>query len=274
MLLAARPLPKRSDWVGAFTGKRSAQADIKLKNPIRQGGTGGSRPFLAAGEDGASYWVKVLNNPQGPTILCSEQIVGRLFARLRGPVSKIVTAAIPAELAGWQFCDVPPLTLEPGIAHACLDVPDTVQVGSLHDRAEDSNAGHHVYILAMYDLCWGDDQQWLKQTSAESRYISHDHGFYLPPGGPGISVQPAHLDVAHEYSDKGDGLDETVIEKVASLIDALSQSDIVSVMAAGIPQSWPITDNELETVGHCILHRAPGVAARLRARIPKSAKEG
>jgi hypothetical protein len=54
--------------------------------------------------------------------------------------------------------------------------------------------------MALFDWCWGGDLQGLVALSDESRYFSHDHGWYLPPNGPtwDEASLETNVDTAHD----------------------------------------------------------------------------
>jgi hypothetical protein len=257
----------RNSWVGCFANTRATTVDLKLVAPLARSTAGGSGAFLGAASDSRQYWVKPPNNGQGTRVPVTEQIVGRIGRLIGAPTCDVRTIEIAHDLAGWEFR--PGLKLEAGIAHASLAVPDAVETRDMARRSEDSNATRHVGILALYDLCWGGDAQWLTSTSREHEYYSHDHGWYLPPEGSSWAEAEmiASLSAPHEFVDPlgGAGLDRATIDAMAARLDALTQAEITVVLSM-IPRTWSATDDELEVVGHFLLHRAPLVAARLRGR--------
>ena len=257
----------RKSWAGCLAAKRVDAADFKLTAPLKRSSAGGSGAFLAVASDGRQYWVKPQNNGQGVRVPVTEQIIGRIGLLIGAPTCATHTVEIPPDLAGWEFR--PGLRLEAGIAHASLAVPDAVETREIARRGENSNATRHVGIIALYDLCWGGDPQWLTSTSREYEYFSHDHGWYLPPEGPNWTEadMTTSLDVPHEFQDPlgGAGLDRTAITAIAARLDGITQANIVGVLSR-IPRAWSVSDAELEAAGHFVLHRAPLVADRLRRR--------
>lgn len=197
----------------------------------------------------------------------TEQIVGRVGQLIGAPTCGVRTVGIPSELSGWQFRAG--RVLEVGIAHGSLAVPDAIETRRLERRAEDKNGARHALLLALYDLCWGGDAQWLMSTSQEYAFFSHDHGWCLPPEGPewNTAQLAASVDTPHELADPhaGAGLDKEAISTVSNRLVALKQEELVETLSK-IPTSWPVSDDELEAVGHFLLHRAPQVAKRMRDR--------
>jgi len=210
--------------------------------------------------------VKTLNNTQDkPRILVTEQVVGRVGKILGGPTCDVRTIQIPQDLAGWEFRPGRPLT--PGIAHASLAIDLVVETRNLSHREDDENAQRHVHILAIHDWCWADDAQWLIAEADRHRFYSHDHGWYLPPGGGNWTADTVvqMVDQPHELGDSGQGLDMGAVDVIVARLEAVTRDELVTCLAE-IPQEWPVTDTELEAVGYFLERRAPQVAQRLRQR--------
>lgn len=141
------------------------------------------------------------------------------------------------------------------------------QLRKLTCRSDDDNAWRHLGYIALYDWCWGGDAQWLIAQSEDGAYYSHDHGWFLPPTGREWTESElvAQLARPDEFADEGDGIDR---EHVARMVDRLKtlRRDEISTALVPIPTSWPVTDEQLETVGYFLEARAAGVAARLESR--------
>jgi hypothetical protein len=131
-------------------------------------------------------------------------------------------------------------------------------------RDEDDNQRRHAGVFALYDWCWGNDDQWLYVTGDENRVYSHDHGHYLP-GGPDWTSQQlvADVDVAHPQSRSHIGLEVAALDDYADRLERLKREEIVGMLRA-VPAEWPVQQEELETVGWFLERRAPQVAVRLR----------
>lgn len=258
-------LVERQEWVGIVRGRRVAEAEVSLKAPLQSGSRGGSGAFLGLAEDDRRYWIKPLNNLQGPRVPITEQIVGRAGALIGAPTCTVRTIAISPDFTGWEFR--PGHRLEAGIAHASLLVEPVVETGTLERRLEDDNALRHAYIIALHDWCWGGDGQWLMAIDDENRYFSHDHGWYLPPEGPGWDTGSLEreVDTPHELPASRDGFTSGVVEAVASSLRAVRRDQLATVLSR-IPAAWAVSDDELECVGYFLECRAEASAARLVAR--------
>ena len=136
----------------------------------------------------------------------------------------------------------------------------------LDNRSDDDNRLRHTYILAMHDLCWGGDEQWLIDLDHDNMFFSHDHGWFLPPTGHTWSETDLLREIDNEHRKRDTGADIVLqdVKTVADALRSLSRPDIVSALAT-VPISWPVTDAELETVGYFFERRASPVADRISA---------
>jgi hypothetical protein len=254
---------ERAAWDAALAGGRSDNADLTLQMPLNRGTAGSSGAFLAlAGTD--RYWVKPLNNFQSPRVCVNEQIVGRAAALLCDLAPVVKTIRIPPGIAGWEFRSG--RELKEGIAHGSRAVSNATETRTLENRDKDDNERHHAEVLGIYDWCWGGDAQWLTDQAADQRCYSHDHGHYFP-GGPAWTAQELEkrVDDPNTFHYQGRGFTRQILTEIADKFDAISHAQIVSVLKA-IPSSWPVTDQELESVGFFLERRARSVGFRLRER--------
>ncbi len=234
--------------------------------PLQDSPAGGSGSFLALADDGRRYWIKPLNNLQGERVPTTEQIVGRAGAIIGAPTCEVRTVAIPPELAGWRFRTTG--DLRAGIAHGSLHVEDCVELHTLEYRSQDDNQLRHCFILALYDWCWGGDPQWLRVELDDQRYYSHDHGWYLPPEGQSWDAAELEclVDEPRPLPDSDAGFGLLAPADVATRLETVAHDDLVAALCS-IPVSWPVADEELESVGFFLERRAPQVASRLRQRL-------
>ena len=256
---------RRADWNGLLTAQRATTADVQLKATLKQSSAGGSGAFLGLGDDRQRYWIKPLNNAQGERVPVTEQIVGRAGNLIGAPTCKVRTIAIGDEFAGWEFRQGQ--ALEPGIAHASLNVEDAVFTRALDHRVDDDNSRRHAFVFGLYDWCWGGDVQGLFALRDENRFYSHDHGWYLPPEGPTWTIDEleAQVDMSHELSTNVDGIGASIANEVAAALEAVQRNSIRDALAM-IPSNWPVNDDELECAGFFLEKRAPAVAQRIRRR--------
>jgi hypothetical protein len=238
---------------------------LRLIAPLNQAGGGGSGAFPALASDGGRWWIKPLNNiQQSPMVPINEYVVGRIGMLITAPVCGVAIVEIPEEHAGWEFR--PGARLEPGLASGSREVPDAHEErGNLMHRASDDNRRRHVGIHALWDLCFGQDPQWLHQATDDERIFSHDHGHYFP-NGPTWSEQNLvdHVGEAHPWQEDPAGLDPAAIDEVAASLETITAESLAAPLSS-VPPEWPIEDEPLEALGWFLQERASGVAGRLRS---------
>jgi hypothetical protein len=197
-------------------------------------------------------------------VCTNEQIVGRAAAFIGSLAPAVHTILIPNELAGWKFRD--DRDLLPGIAHASRAVDSATETHALENRDKDDNSRHHAEVIAIYDWCWGSDPQWLTAQAEDQRCYSHDHGHYFP-GGPNWKADELirRLDTANPYPYMGAPFERTLLDEISGRLEGVTHSSLVALLSS-IPTSWPVSDEELETIGYFLECRAPNVARRLRER--------
>jgi hypothetical protein len=254
---------EHDEWRGLL-GSRGDPADgvLLIEQPLTQSSEGGSGVFLARASDGQRWWVKPENNFQSPKVVATEYLVGKLGHLIGAPTCEVRIARIPDEIAGWEFR--PGATLEAGFAHASRDVENAQLMRALEHRQRDDNRRRHAGVFAIYDWCWGSDDQWLYAQTDDLKLYSHDHGHYLP-GGPNWSefTLIGQVDEAHQPGHPADGLDRDAVEEFATRLEQLGRDDFIPIMRS-VPSSWSVTDADLEAVGVFAERRAPAVAGRLR----------
>jgi len=249
-------------WTGLLAGRTDPPVTPTIVLPIAPSTAGGSGTFLAADEAGQRWWVKPLNNQQGPVVTVTESIVATAGALIGAPTCQAAVVRLPAEIAGWSFRAG--ATIEPGFAHASAAVPDAVEDRRLLHRLSDDNARRHAGVLAIYDWCWGGDDQWLYSVSRDSQLFSHDHGWYLPDVGPTwdrASLEAA-VDLPHELSGDRVGLDVVEVARLSQRLRTLTRQELIDTLSM-IPASWPVPDTDLEALGWFLERRSALVAERL-----------
>lgn len=191
-----------------------------------------------------------------------EQIVGRLGRVLGQTFCTVRTMEIPTDFEAVQYCHS--RALLPGIAHASLNVEGGEYIDELTFRRRDDNRRNHAAILAMWDLCWGRDEQWLTDGTADERYYSHDHGLFLDPSAgvwgtaefEALAVEPRPL------PDDWKDIDNATAAAVSNDLRRLTMGTITEVLRC-VPKSWPVSDEQLESIGYFLQVRAPAVAQRV-----------
>lgn len=254
-------------WQGLVDDGRVVEAALSVSATLdpQSSSRGGSLPFQALASDGQVYWVKMVQNAQGPRVLATEQIVSACGRLIGAPVCETALIEIPEELDGDALANG--TVLRAGIAHASRNIANS-QFDKWHTpqhRDQDDNRRRHAGYFALYDWCWGDDMQWLYDLSDERKTYSHDHGHFLP-GGPNWSIEALeqNVDTPHEIDPLSRGLDPGELARMAGVLDNVGREAIRTIMQA-VPVQWGIGAADLEAVGWFLERRRAGVAQRLRA---------
>lgn len=233
--------------------------------PLRPSTAGGSGSFLVLADDQRRYWCKSINNFQGPRIAITEQIVGRLAARIGAPACEVALVGLD-EIAGWEFRPGSGRLVEPGWAHGSAAVDPAIETRALEHRTDDDNRRRHCGIYALCDWLAGSDVQWLYGVAEDNAYYSHDHGFYLTGPAWTEASLGAGQDVPYALSIPPDYLDSEELGRLADALDCLTREDIDDELSK-LPGDWPVTDAELDAVAAFVDHRREPVAARLRGMV-------
>jgi hypothetical protein len=208
--------------------------------------------------------VKAPNNPQGARILVTEYIVSCVGDLIDAPVCTVRPITIPDDFDGFQVVNGPKLA--GGIASASREIADAIEMRpALLYRDRDDNSRRHAGVFALFDWCWGDDQQWLAVETDDHRLYSHDHGFYFPPGGAEWSKDSlrASVDVPHPLMVPPDGLQTDELERLADALDEVDAADLQPILLS-VPAPWDVSDDDLQALCSYLTTRAPQVAARIR----------
>lgn len=254
----------RADWAGLITGTRADPKDgVVIEVPLVPSTAGGSGAFLALGSDRRRWWVKPVNNLQGGKVIVTEYVVGRAGALIGAPVCEVAVVRIPPDIAGWEFR--PGARLEPGFAHGSLAVEDAHEVRALEYRDRDDNGRRHAGVVALYDWCWGGDDQWLYCETDDRKLYSHDHGWYLPEIGPEWSEATlmARVEEPRQMGGPASGLAVAEVSQLATTLQSLTRPQLAEFLGR-VPVTWPASDSELEALGYFLERRASAVAGRMR----------
>ena len=250
-------------WAGQIADTRSDTAPLSVVSVLQpRAAQGGSQPALVLASDGRQYWIKPLDNPQGDRVPVTEQVVARCGHLIDAPTCAVTLLRIPEELEGEPLAGS--RVLQQGITHGSLNVPSVDMVKRLEHRARDDNADRQAGVYALHDWCWGNDGQWLYDSTDDMRMFSHDHGHFLP-GGPRWSVAALQGDATtpHSLDIPTTGIPADALREAADRVEAVTQADLVGILQ-GIPASWPVPDADLEALGEFLDGRRGAVAARLR----------
>ncbi|MEU8232800.1 HipA family kinase [Actinoplanes sp. NPDC048967] len=255
---------RESSWSGLVTGNREPPDAVGIRLVLRPSEHGLAGSFLALGMDGRRWWVKPPHQGDPDRGLVTEFVVGRVGALIGAPTCENSVVEIPDVFTGWEFARGK--TLKAGFGHGTVEVEAAIEERpNLKYRNDDDNRVRHAGIFALHDLCWGSDQQWLHSTTNQNSIYSHDHGFFLPPSGWGWDVDAlrAYVDRPRPLMQSAEGLAQSDLWSVADEIDKVDKAALLGILRR-VPQAWPVSDSQLETLGWFLERRAGAVASRLR----------
>jgi hypothetical protein len=173
----------------------------------------------------------------------NEYVLSKAGQLIEAPVCSVSLVRIPPEWAGEEIRDG--YALVPGIASGSADVDGVVDKKELLYRGEDDNAARHAGVYALYDWCWGSDDQWLYCADSDNAVHSHDHGHYLP-SGPNWTVASldASVDQDHTHPASPEGVSSAALDGFADSLEAVTRAQLGSSLNT-VPPSWPVTYEEL-----------------------------
>lgn len=253
-------------WDGRVVSRNDEFRSLTVVAPSASNGSW-SGPFRAIASDQNDYFVKSLETcpPGQQASLAIELIVARAGKLIGAPVVDTTLIRIPQEIAGYE--PVPGKPLNAGLAHAsrALEHADEAGRPNLASRDMDHNSSRHVGVYALFDWCFGSDQQWLYDIDNERTLYSHDHGLYLPPstGTFDRASLVSRVDEPHPLPDSPEGLSAERVQEVALALEAVQAQQILDILN-DVPTSWPVSDADLEALGWFLYRRAAQVAQRLR----------
>lgn len=257
-------------WRGRLAHRTSPAPTISLRAPRQRALSSGAGAFLGIADDGRQYWIKVPGNAQGSQVIVNEVIVGELGRMLDAPVRERALIAIPAALSRWGSFPIGAQRVDL-VAHGSLHVPGAEDSDDLRYTRRDDNARRQAAMLGLWDLCVGEDPQWLYETTAEYSMWSYDHGLWFTTGEGDwdTDVLENLVNVDGSFSGSVPGLDKTALLSMADRIEALGPEDLLSVVS-GVPVEWDTDDRDLEAMAWFLFCRRGPVADRLRGRAGRS----
>lgn len=247
------------------------KADAVVVSIIRRASSG-SEPAEVLADDGRLYWMKPIGNPHGATSLLAERVVGVVGEWLSAPVAPSRLLDLSTVLAGrMQFSDMTKAT--PGLAHGSQVVTSQpLELDTLTHGGKDDNAHRGALYVALWELCAGEDQQFLYALDESHSVWSIDHGMWI--GGQG-QWSPDALSSGPKYSPHWSGtirgLSKTSCLGAADRLEQLDQSTALA-LASSVPLEWGFTRTDLAHIADWLLERAPKVASRMRAYSSGAAK--
>ncbi|MGX5772672.1 hypothetical protein ACWKWN_18165 [Microbacterium trichothecenolyticum] len=255
-----------SSWRGQLAGRARATPSITIRAPRARAQSSGAGAFLGLADDGRQYWVKVPGNPQGNQVLTNEVIVGEVGRVLGAPVRERVLVTVPPAVSGWTEFPV----RYSGFAitaHGSHHVPGAVDDDELRYTKRDDNARRQAAIVGLWDLCLGEDPQWLYETGAAYSMWSYDHGLWFTSGEGDWDEAVLERLVATDGSlpKLPAGVNRERMREVADAIENLTPELLLSVVSE-VPVEWGTDDRDLEAMAWFLFARRSPVAKRLRER--------
>lgn len=261
----SRPHDHLDAWSGRLSALERGRPTITLRAPIRRAQSSGAGAFLGIADDGRQYWFKVPENPQGNHVLANEVIVERVGSLIGAPVCSRSLAWVTPTAMAWEEYPVRAAS-RPVVAHASAHVMGAVDDDVLGHTRSDDNARRQASLLALWDLCVGEDEQWLYEAARSSSVWSYDHGLWFTTGEGNWDreVLGRLVDLNGAFPNPPKGLSTKRLMEVADRIEAISRDELLRAVSE-VPVEWGIADCDLEAMAWLIYRRAPGVAARTRA---------
>lgn len=259
-----RPFDALETWVGGLRSRPHASATITLRAPIQRAQSSGAGAFLGVADDGNQYWFKVPGNQQGNFVLANEVIVECVGRLIGAPVcSRKLAWVTPAAMA-WESYPAAP-SAAPVVAHASSHIKGAIDDDAFSYTRRDDNARRQASLLALWDWCLGDDEQWLYEAASSSSIWSYDHGLWFTTGeGDWTSEVLRSLEsIDGSFSTPPPGLNEQKLLEVADRIEQVTRDELLDAMSE-VPIEWGIPSSDLETMGWLLYRRAPRVAERTR----------
>lgn len=259
-----RPFDDLRAWSGSVDGTRVATVEVSLRAPIRRAQSSGAGAFLGLASDDQQYWFKVPGNHQGNYVLANEVIVERVGALIGAPVCERTLAWVSPAMMGWKHYPAP-VSPGPVIAHASRHVRGAIDDDALTYIRRDDNARRQASMLALWDWCLGDDEQWLYEAANSSSIWSYDHGLWFTTGEGDWDkeILQSLVEIDGSFPHPPTGLNRERLRDVADRIEAVSPDELVSAMSE-VPVEWGVPHEDLEAMGWLLYRRAPAVAARVR----------
>ena len=232
----------------------------------------GSVPFLGLATNGNRYWVKYMGNAHGIDSLVAERVVEALAQKMDSPMRPSVLLEVPE-----------PLTNDPrlrgsgvqaGVAHGSLFLDACQEKTVLDSVGRDGNSVRQPRFIALWELCYGEDGQWLYDRANEEQVWSYDHGYWITGGEPEpLTARDLELTAKSwkPWDGPVKGMDPEAFLEVADRIDALSVNDFIDVVAS-VPLAWGVSDDLLEAVAWWLHVRRNHAASRMRVLANAAAK--
>lgn len=254
----------RANWGGLLAKHQRPSAEAEIF-AIAQVAATGSVPFLGLATSGERYWVKYIGNAHGIDSLVAERVVEALAQKLNSPMRPSVLVDVPEPLT-----QDPRLTgsgIQAGVAHGSLFLDGCQEKIVLDSVNRDGNSVRQPRFIALWELCYGEDGQWLYDRTNEDQVWSYDHGYWITGGEPeSLTIRDLEVTVRTWRPWEGSvrGMDPKAFLEVADLLEGLLETDFIDAVAS-VPLAWGVRDDLLEALAWWLYFRRTHAASRMRA---------
>lgn len=223
----------------------------------------GTLAFRGLSQSKKTYWIKVPNQPQGPRILATEQIVSAVGRLIDAPVRETALIKIGADWAGYEVA--PGLRLTQCVAHGSLELQSSVESQEQQHMRADDNARRWARWVALWDWCMGEDEQWLYDHSADKSMWSFDHNMWINATAD-WGADTCNSETAVPWSWRGDWshIDAGELWRVADCLETVSREDLTGACYA-VPVEWAVSLADLDSLVDMLYVRKLHVARRIRS---------
>lgn len=259
----------RESWLGLLAARARPMPEAAIF-AIAQVASTGSVPFLGLAVNGGRYWVKCIGNPHGVDSLMAERVVEALARKLDAPMRPSVLVEVPEHLIH------DPRLLgsgnQAGVAHGSLLLESSEVKNVLDCVGRDGNNVRQPRFIALWELCFGEDEQWLYDRDNEEQVWSFDHGYWITGGEP-EPLTAMDLEVTlrswKPWEGSVKGMHPGAFLEVADRLEGLAVTDFIDAVAS-VPVAWGVSDDLLESLAWWLHQRRMHVAARMRALANKA----
>lgn len=224
----------------------------------------GTHAFRALTESGRTFWVKVPFQSQGARVLATEQIVTAVGFLIDAPVRETALIDISGEWDG-----VPSgsgLRLRQCVAHGSLELDETEERREQVYMRDDDNARRWPRWAALWDWCFGSDEQWLYAHGTGKSMWSFDHNMWIYDAQEwDAGTCEKSKDLAWPWRGSWEHFSSSELVQVADDLEEVTKAQLVDVCYA-IPAQWGVPQRDLDGLVEMLHHRRAAVAARLRVR--------
>lgn len=232
----------------------------------------GSVPFLGLADDGERYWVKYMGNAHGTDSLMAERVVASLARKLDAPMRRSVLLDVPVHLT--HDSRLLGSGIQAGMAHGSLFLGACQEKNVLDSVYRDGNKTRQPRFIALWELCYGEDEQWLYDRDNDEQVWSFDHGYWITGGEPEpLTIESLEITLSgwKPWDGSVRGMDPEAFLEVGTLLEGLTVSDFIDAVAS-VPVTWGIPNDLLESLAWWLYYRRTHVAQRMRTLATKASE--